>query len=47
MHIGNVSVEQMAMSIGSILDHPLDALEEVFGTPQSTENQGTWEEETS
>ena len=45
--IGNVSVEQMAMSMGSNLDHPVEALEEVFGTPQSTEEQGTQEEETT
>ena len=37
MQIGNVSVEQMATSMGSNLDHLVEALEEVFGTPQSTE----------
>ena len=47
MQIGNVSVEQMATSIGSNPDHLVEALEEVFGTPQSTEEQGTQEEETT
>ena len=36
MPIGNVSVEQMAMLMGSDPDHLVEALEEVFGT-QSTE----------
>ena len=45
MQIGNVSVEQMATSMGSNLEHLVEALEEVFGTPQSTEEQGTQEEE--
>ena len=30
MQIGNVSVEQMAMSMGSDPDHLVEALEEVF-----------------
>ena len=30
--IGNVSVEQMAMSMGSDPDHLVEALEEVFGS---------------
>ena len=46
MQIGNVSVEQMATSMGSNPDHLVEALEEVFGTSQSTEEQGTQEEET-
>ena len=46
MQIGNVSVEQMAMSMGSDLDHLVEALEEVFGS-QSTEEQDTQEEETA
>ena len=37
----------MGMSMGSNLDHLVEALEEVFGTPQSTEEQGTREEETA
>ena len=44
--IGNVSVEQMAMSMGSDPDHLVEALEEVFGS-QSTEEQDTQEEETT
>ena len=44
--IGNVSVEQMAMSMGSDPDHLVKALEEVFGF-QSTEEQDTQEEETT
>ena len=32
MQIGNVSVEQMAMSMGSDPDHLVEALEEVFGS---------------
>ena len=47
MQIGNVSVEQMAMSMGSNPDHLVEALKEVFGTPQPTEEQGTQEEETT
>ena len=46
MQIGNVSVEQMAMSMGSDPDHLVEALEEVFGS-QSTEEQDTQEEETT
>ena len=47
MQTGNVSVEQMAISMCSNPDHLVEALEEVFGTPQSTEEQGTQEEETA
>ena len=46
MQIGNVLVEQMAMSMGSDPDHLVEALEEVFGS-QSTEEQDTQEEETA
>ena len=45
--IGNVSVEQMAMSMGSNPDHLVEALEEVFCPPQSTEEQDTQEKETT
>ena len=38
MQIGNVSVEQMATSMGSDPDHLVEALEEVFGS-QSTKEQ--------
>ena len=41
MQIGNVSVEQMATSMGSNLDHLVELLEEVFDTSLSTEEQGT------
>ena len=44
MQIGNILVEQMAMSMGSDPDHLVEALEEVFGT-QSMEEQDTQEEE--
>ena len=47
MQIGNVSVEQMAMSMGSNPDHLVEALEEVFCLPQSTEEQDTQEKETT
>ena len=46
MQIGNISVEQMAMSMGSDPDHLVEALEEVFGS-QSTEEQDIQEEETT
>ena len=36
MQIPNISVEQMAMSMGSDPNHLVEALEEVFGS-QSTE----------
>ena len=41
MQIGNISVEQMAMSLGSDPDHLVEALEEVFSAPQPTEEQNT------
>ena len=41
MQIVNISVEQMAMSLGSDPDHLVEALEEVFCVPQSTEEQET------
>ena len=44
--IGNVSVEQMATSMGCDPDHLVEALEEVFGS-QSTKEQDTQEEETT
>ena len=46
MQIGNVSVEQMAMSMGSDPDHLVEALEKVYGT-QSMEEQDTQGEETA
>ena len=46
MQIGNISVEQMATSMGSDPDHLVEALNEVFGS-QSTEEQDTQEEETA
>ena len=39
--IGNISVEQMATSLGLDLDHLVEALEEVFCAPQPTEEQDT------
>ena len=42
--IGNISVEQMAMSLGSDPDHLVEALEEVFCVPQPTEEQDTLEQ---
>ena len=46
MQIGNVSVEQIAMSMGFDPDHLVEALEEVFHS-QSTEEQDTQEKETT
>ena len=43
--IGNMSVEQIATSLGSNPDHLVEALEDVFTGPQSTEEQGTQEQE--
>ena len=43
--IGNISVEQIATSLGSNLDHLVEALEDVFTAPQSMEEQGTLEQE--
>ena len=41
MQIGNISVEQIAMSLGSDPDHVVEALEDVFCASQSTEEQDT------
>ena len=41
MQIGNISVEQMATSLGLDPDHLVEALEEVFCVPQPTEEQET------
>ena len=41
MQIGNISVEQMATSLGSDLDHLVETLEEVFCASQPTEEQDT------
>ena len=38
--IDNISVEQMAMSLGSDLDHLVEALEEVFCTPHTHRGTG-------
>ena len=46
MQIGNISVEQMATLMGSDPENLVEALEEVFGS-QSTEEQDTQEEETA
>ena len=43
--IGNISVEQIATSLGSDLDHLVKALEDVFTAPQSMEEQDTQEQE--
>ena len=45
--IGNVSVEQMALSMGSNPDHLVEELEEEFCPPQSREKQDTQEKETT
>ena len=47
MQIGNISVEQIAMSLGSDPDHLVEALEEVFCAPQPTEEQDTLEPESA
>ena len=44
---GNISVKQMAMSLGSDLDHLVAALEEVFCAPQPTEEQDTLGQESA
>ena len=36
--IGNISVKQLATSLGKEIDHITEALEEVFGTPTSDKN---------
>ena len=41
MQIGNISMEQMATSLGSDPGHLVEALEEVFCAPQPTEEQDT------
>ena len=43
--INNISVEQIAMSLGSDPDHLVEALEDVFTAPQSMEEQDTQEQE--
>ena len=43
--IGNISVEQIATSLGSNPDHLVEALEDVFTAPQSMEEQDTQEQE--
>ena len=45
--IGNISVEQMAMSLGSDPDHLVEALEKVFCVPQPTEKQETLGQESA
>ena len=47
MQIGNVSVEQIATSLGSDPDHLVEVLEEVFSVPQPTEEQDTQELESA
>ena len=44
--IGNISVEKMVPLMGSDPDYLVEALEEVFGS-QSTEEQDTQEKETT
>ena len=43
--IGNITVEQIATSLGSNLDHLVEALEDVFTAPQTMEEQATLEQE--
>ena len=43
MQIGNISVEQIAMSLGSDPDHLVEALGDVFCAAQPTEEQDTQE----
>ena len=47
MQIGNISVEQIAMSLGSDPDHLVEAQEEVFCAPQPTEEQDTLGQESA
>ena len=42
--IGNISVEQIATSLVSDPDHLVEALEDVFAAPSSTEEQDTQEQ---
>ena len=39
--LSNISVEQIATSLGTDPDYLVEALEEVFGAPQTTEDQDT------
>ena len=43
--IGNIPVEQIAMSLGSDPDHLVEALEDVFTVPQPMKKQDTQEQE--
>ena len=45
--IGNISVEQIAMSLGLDPDHLVEALGDVFCAPQPTEEQDTPEPESA
>ena len=45
--IGNISVEQIATSLGSDPDHLVEVLEEVFCAPQPTEEQDTLGQESA
>ena len=45
--IGNISVEQIATSLGLDPDHLVEALEEVFCAPQPTEEQDALEPESA
>ena len=45
--IGSISVEQMARSLGSDLDHLVEVLEEVFCASQPTKEQDTLEQESA
>ena len=47
MQIGNISVEQIATSLGSDPDHLVEALKEVFSAPQPTEEQDTLGQEST
>ena len=40
--IGDISVEQVATSLGSNLDHLIEALEEVFTAPNLQESKKSW-----
>ena len=47
MQIGNISVEQIAMSLGSDPDHLVEALGDVFCASQPTKKQDTPEPESA
>ena len=47
MQIGNISVKQIATSLGSDPDHLVEALGDVFCAPQCTEEQDTLEPESA